>query len=121
MKLSMFIEKQPRRGTSLYGVCLLLYVLYAIAFVAEMAPPGAAAANFWSLVIPAIIITSQLVYPTLLGWLCVILGFAFCTCASGYYLLLWQGSFPGFIIGVAIVMILAFVCVGLLRLECADY
>ena len=105
----------------LYGACLFLYVLYAAALAAEIAPPGAAAANFWPLVIPAVIITSQLVYPTLLGWLCVILGFGFYTCASGYYLLRWQGSFPGFIIGVAIAMILAFVCVRLLRLECADY
>ena len=120
MKLSALIDKQPRRATWLYGVCLLLYVLYAIAFAAEMAPPEATVARFWPLIIPAVIIISQLVYPTLFGWLCVFLPFGFYTCASAYYLLQWHGSITGFMIGLVPLTVLAFVCVGHLRLVVGD-
>jgi hypothetical protein len=121
MKLSTLVKRQPRRGTLLYGVCLFFYMLYATAFAATLIPPGANLARFWPIIIPAVILTSQLVYPTLLGWVCVIVGFGSFTCVYAYCLLLWQGSISEFAIGLVILTALASICVGLLRLVLCDH
>jgi hypothetical protein len=119
MKLSALIEKQPRRGVWLYGLCLVLYILYVIMLAAEMAPPGAPVASFLPLLVPAVIIISQLVYPTLLAWLCIFVGFVFYTCA-GVCCLQWPGSALKFVLGLIMLTILISVCLGLLRLGLGD-
>ncbi len=120
--LSRLISRRRRRGTWLYIVCLVLYVLYALGYAEEAAfHSGAPLSALWYLVIPLLVIVVQLAYPTLLGWAGVLGGFAFYLVTGAYYLVLnfgwsqWRVDTSGFVMGLVLLAALLGVCLGLYR------
>lgn len=121
-ELGRLIDRRDRRGTWIYVVCLVLWSLQAL-FYAEEASfhSGVALGDLWYLGIPFLVIGAQLLYPTLLGWAGVLSGLCFFI-VTGFYFLIrnfgwsqWRVDTSGFIGGLAVLIVLLAVGVGLYR------
>lgn len=115
-------SRRRRQGTGLYILCLILYVLYAV-FVAEEVThhTGTPFSALWYLALPLVVVVTQLVYPTILGWACVLAGVTLYFLIGAYYLIgnfgwsQWRVDTSGFVGGLILLAVPLWICVGLYR------
>jgi hypothetical protein len=112
--------RRRRQGSWLYILCLMLYLLYALFLAEEVTHhTGASLSALWYLTLPLVVIVAQLVYPTVLGWGCVLTGFTVYLVIGTYYLIRnfgwsqWRVDTSGFVGGLILLAVLLGICKGL--------
>jgi len=116
------LGRRNRRGTWAYVLWVIPYILTAWLFAGEMAfHAGARPYQMLPLLIPVLIVATQIIYPTLLGWTVIFIP-SMAYCSFGLYYLIrnaterppqWENDPAGFVLGSCFVGAYLFVCVCL--------
>lgn len=120
--IQWLLGRRTRRGTWAYVLWAIPYMLTAWFFAGEMAfHAGARPYQMLPLLIPVLIVTAQIIYPTLLGWSVIFIP-SVAYCSFGLYYLVrnatesppqWKNDLAGFVLGSFFVGAYLFVCVCL--------
>lgn len=117
------IERRGRRGTWAYAAWLVAYLVTAWLFAGELAfHAGAGLFQMLPLLIPVLVVVVQIVYPTLLGWVVILIP-SVLYCGAGVYFLVrnatrrrpqWEDDPAGFVMGSVFVGAYLAVCLCLI-------
>ena len=116
-------QRRHRRHSWAYVLWLLAYLPTAWLYAGELAfHAGARAYQMWPLLVPVAIVIAQMIYPTLAGWVVILIPSVLYTGVGVFYLIRnatekqpqWQYDLSGFIMGFIFVGAFIAVCAALI-------
>jgi len=120
--ISTIIEKRSRKGFWVYILLGLVYIVFALWYAEELRfHGGIPIQNMWPLAIPLLLITFQIVYPTMLAWIVIFLPSALYTSVGIYYFAKntlgasWEYDQGGYFLGLAVISVMVGLCFGLYK------
>jgi len=120
--LGTLVERRSRRGWWAYVIWLVVYLPTAMMFAGEMFfHSGTRAAQMWPLLMPIVVLITQWVRPTLLGWVVIFLPTFLYFGVGVYYAITnnlgphpqWEHDSEGVILGGVFLAALLGVCLAL--------
>jgi hypothetical protein len=118
MLLISLVRRRSHRGWWAYLILLLFYIFMASWFACDL---NLSSSSLWPLLIPVIIITAQLIWPTVLGWAIIITPVFLYFCNGALEAIkdsfssdpLWKWNPGGFVVMLIVLAVLFGVCLAL--------